>query len=81
MTSIPEIDPSQILRYLFIGGLTLAGLMLSVFTWITLRRVRLLNRMLHTPAAGTLTTVATLFFLGSVGTLGIMFLLWIIPFL
>ncbi|MCA9392103.1 hypothetical protein KC614_02775 [candidate division WWE3 bacterium] len=78
---INNLDPTNIVRGLFIIGLLGLALFLAIFGWVNLRNVRLLNKTLKTSFGIVILIAAILFFAGCVVTLWQAIAIWIKPLL
>ncbi len=76
---ITNLDPIDIVHWLFVAVLLLTTVSLALFAFLTLRQIRILNRVLKTPLAPILTLFALLYLILTIGTLFLSFTLWIRP--
>jgi hypothetical protein len=81
LSQIESIDPILLVRGLFIATFIATNLTLLLFSFITIQKIRILNRMLKTPLAIVLVAIGVLYFVLCVGTLFIALTLWIKPLL
>lgn len=78
---LSQITPTIVIKGIFIVLFILGSAFLTLFTWVSIGKTRLLNRLVKTTLAPLIFFVTLLFFILSVGTLVSTFALWITPLL
>ncbi|PJA39240.1 hypothetical protein CO180_01275 [candidate division WWE3 bacterium CG_4_9_14_3_um_filter_41_6] len=74
-------NPEMLLKDMFVILIILCTAIMCLFAWVTIGKVRLLNRLVKTSLSPILLITAILFFMVTVGTLISTLVLWIIPLL
>ncbi|NCS32130.1 hypothetical protein GW793_01425 [bacterium] len=76
---VPTLNLTILTKDVFVVLIILSATFLALFSWLSIGKTRLLNRLVKTPLAPFILIIAILFFVLAIGTLISTLTVWIIP--